>query len=378
MVTRRALIAGLALGSLPLPRSARPSERLEDHETRFLSGWRSGSGTDFVAGIDPSGRYSFRTSLPGRGHAAAIHPTRNEAVMVARRPGRFAAVLDLDSGRVSRMVDAVDGRHFYGHATYSADGRLLFATENDFDDGTGVIGVYDVGSGYRRIAEFPSHGIGPHDIAPGALGDALIVANGGIQTHPDFGRAKLNLDTMSPSLAILDARDGRSLRTLTLPPELHQLSIRHLATRPDGLIALAMQYEGPTSDHPPLVGLSSAGRSISLHSAPEPVQRRMANYCGSVAFDASGEIIGVSSPRGGIFTFWSAEAGDYLNSVEVPDGSGLAANEVAGGFLLSSGDGSLWRYRVDGDRPVRPSGGPTPEGHWDNHLTASAVRYRKL
>ena len=373
MLSRRALIAGLALGLLPLPRSARASERLDDNQARYLSGWRSTSGTDFVACVDPSGRSFFRTPLPGRGHAAAIHPARNEAVMVARRPGRFAAVLDLDRGHVSGMIDAVDGRHFYGHAAYSADGRLLFATENDFDNGSGVIGLYDVGDAYRRLAEFPSHGIGPHDIAPGALGDALVVANGGIQTHPDFGRAKLNLDTMSPSLAILDARDGSPIQTFALPPQLNQLSIRHLATRPDGLIAVAMQYEGPASDHPPLVGLARAGRSIYLLAAPEPVQRRMANYCGSVAFDRSGEVIGVSSPRGGLFTFWSAETGSYLSSVEVPDGSGVAANEMPGGFLLSSGDGSLWRYRVDDDRPLKLSGDRAPGGHWDNHLTALAV-----
>lgn len=372
MVSRRALIASLALGILPTPRCARASEHLEDNETRYLSGWRSESGTDFVAGVDQSGRSSFRTPLPGRGHAAAIHLARNEAVMVARRPGEFAAVLDLDHGRVSRMIEAIDGRHFYGHAAYSADGRLLFATENDFDTGVGVVGIYDARDDYRRVAELPSHGIGPHDIALGGNGDALIVANGGIQTHPDFGRAKLNLDTMAPSLAVIDARDGTSIQSLTLPADLHQLSIRHLATRPDGLIALAMQFEGPASDHPPLVGVSRRGEPIALLSAPDPVQRRMANYCGSVAFDRSGEIIGVSSPRGGLFTFWSAQTGAYLASAEVPDGSGLAADGVTGAFLLSSGAGSLWRYQVGGGEATRLSSDPPSSGHWDNHLTAHA------
>ncbi len=372
MVSRRALIAGLALGVLATPRSARPADPPEDRQTHYLSGWRSGSGTDFVAGIDQFGSAAFRTPLPGRGHAAAIHPGRKEAVMVARRPGRFAAVLDLHHGRVRHMVDAVDGRHFYGHAAYSADGRLLFATENNLRSGDGAIGVYDTIDSYRRVAEFPSRGIGPHDIALGALGDALIVANGGIQTHPDFGRAKLNLDTMSPSLAILDTRDGSALRTLTLPAELHQLSIRHLATRPDGLIAVAMQYEGPASDHPPLVGLCRPGGAITLLSAPDAVQRRMANYCGSVAFDRSGEVIGVSSPRGGLFTFWSAGTGDYLASAEVPDGSGLAADDVTGAFLLSSGDGSLWRYQIGNGQLETLSGDRAASGHWDNHLTAHA------
>ena len=36
-------------------------------------------------------------------------------------------------------------------------------------------------------------------------GRTIAVANGGIATHPDFDRVKLNLATMEPSLVRLDA-----------------------------------------------------------------------------------------------------------------------------------------------------------------------------
>ena len=75
-------------------------------------------------------------------------------------------------------------------------------------------------------------------------GETLVVANGGLATHPDLNRAKRNLPTMAPSLCTIDRRDGALLQELRLDPALHQLSIRHLAVGPADTVALAMQYEG--------------------------------------------------------------------------------------------------------------------------------------
>ena len=52
---------------------------------------------------------------------------------MARRPGRFMLIVDLATGSLRDMVNAPEGRHFYGHAAFSADGRRLFTTENDFN-----------------------------------------------------------------------------------------------------------------------------------------------------------------------------------------------------------------------------------------------------
>ena len=46
---------------------------------------------------------------------------------------------------------------------------------------------------FARVGEFPTHGVGPHELLLLGDGRTLAVANGGIETHPDFGRAKLNI-----------------------------------------------------------------------------------------------------------------------------------------------------------------------------------------
>ena len=92
-----------------------------------------------------------------------------------------------------------------------------------------LIGVRDATDGYKQIGEFRAHGIEPHDIALLPDGRTLVVANGGIRTHPDRGGEELNLASMRPSLVYVDVQTGDLLEEHRLAPALHQLSIRHLA-----------------------------------------------------------------------------------------------------------------------------------------------------
>ena len=216
-IERRAalgLLAGGIAGSL-LPASVR-SEAAAPDAPLYLSARAGTAGDDRASGFSADGARVFDLPLPGRGHSFAVHPDGSVAVHFARRPGRFALVLDLGQGTVARTVAAPDGRHFYGHGVFSPDARLLYATENDFVGERGVIGVYDAARGYARVGELPSHGIGPHEIALLSDGETLVVANGGIATHPDLPRVKLNLPTMAPSLCFVDRRSGALRRELTL------------------------------------------------------------------------------------------------------------------------------------------------------------------
>lgn len=304
-------------------------------------------------------------ALPDRGHGGAMHPRRPEAVIFARRPGTFALVLDRRDARLAHRIDAGHGRHFYGHGAFAPDGRLLYASENDYDGARGVIGIYDAERAYARTGEIDSHGVGPHDVHVAADGVTLIIANGGIATHPETGRRKLNVADMAPSLSFVDARSGAKLREAALPRELHKLSIRHLALAADGAVFAAMQYEGPGEDRVPLVA-RFAGGALEPLDAPEPVLARMRNYCGSVALDASARVAAVSGPRGGLVTFWSCE-GAYLSSVEIDDGCGIAATGAEHQFVLSSGAGE--RLLVDLAAGTRRIIDRDPATQWDNHIT---------
>jgi len=335
----------------------------------FVSCAADQNGGYLVSGFGRDGTTRFAIPLPARGHVITFRPSRMECVVFARRPGSFAAVLDCTGARLSAMIENATRRRFQGHGTYSADGRYLFATENDYEAGRGVLGIYDADDGYRRIGEVPSHGVGPHDLRLLPDGGKLAVANGGIRTHPDLGRAKLNIETMAPNLAIVDLRTGALVERASLPRRLHQLSIRHLDVSRTGQVAVAMQYEGDRRDRVPLVGCYRGAGKIDLFRAPDQIQRRMRHYTGSIAYDETERFIAVSSPKGHLVTIWDARSGAYLHVIEARDSAGIAATGLEGEFLVSGGDGKL---RLIDARTGKIANLPTPDGRfrWDNHIGA--------
>ena len=77
---------------------------------------------------------------------------------------------------------------------------------------------------------------------------------------------------------------------------------------------------------------------------PDKIVYKMRNYCGSISFNAKGNLIGVSSPRGGIITFWSFPEKRFYSYLEVLDGCGIAAEENTDNFLITNGLGKFLNY----------------------------------
>lgn len=325
-------------------------------------------GGDGVSVVNERGEVAFDAALPARGHAFALHPKRDEAVVFARRPGRFAVAFAPRAGVAVARFDAPADRHFHGHGFFTADGRLLIATENDWEGARGLLGVYDAADGYRRIGEVPSHGIEPHEALLHPDGRTLVVANGGIHTRPDRGRAKLNLPTMRSTLAYLDLDGGRLLARRDLAPALQRLSIRHLAIGAGGMMVAAMQWEGPADAAVPLLGIDD-GSGLRLLTPPEGDRAAMRQYVGSLAVDPSGAFAAASCPKGNTITFWRLADGTCLGRSPLADGCGVAAGSAPGHILASSGNGRLRDLdAVDGGaRGLNVAAAVA----WDNHMRRS-------
>ncbi len=88
--------------------------------------------------------------LPQRAHHVDLHPTQPWLAAVARRPGRYIDLVDYNSGALIQRVEPDAGRHFYGHAIFSADGRYLISGENNVADGQGRITVRDIQQGFSK------------------------------------------------------------------------------------------------------------------------------------------------------------------------------------------------------------------------------------
>lgn len=307
---------------------------------RYITAAKRGVDVYCLLVLTETGDIEQEITLSGRGHDVAISPDGRTAIGFARRPGTFAISVDLSGNKPPQSLIAAEGRHFYGHGVFSPDGRLLYATENDFDAARGVIGVYDVAAGYRRFGEFDTHGVGPHDILLMPDGETLCVANGGIETHPDAGRSKLNLDSMKPSLAFINRHSGELKSKHELSSSLHQLSIRHLCIDGTGTVWFGGQWEGGPESVPWVVGHAKLDRAIAFCEAPAAVGSSLKGYIGSMASSADGAIIAASAPRAGRVLYIGAAQGAVVGESELADVCGLApahGSEIA----RTSGEGYL-------------------------------------
>jgi hypothetical protein len=344
---RRAFLATLAAACAPRLTWA------EVGSPAFLAAGKEGEG--FVLhGLSGAGQSLFRIPLQGRGHAAAAHPVRAEAVAFARRPGTFALVLDCGTGVVRHRLTPPEGMQFNGHGAFSADGTLLMTSEVVAETSEGRIGLWDT-AGYTRLTDWSSHGIGPHEVRLLADG-RLAVANGGIRTDP-VDRTKLNIPDMRPNLALLD--ESGSLLDMVELPELRQNSIRHLALS-GGAIAFAMQWEGDPAEAVPQLGLWTPGAAPVLCAPPEGDSFAMQGYAGSIA--ATGERILVTSPKGGVAMIFAAD-GSHVATHRRADLCGAATH--GGGFTVTDGLGAVWAASDSGLTPLARG-----DALWDNHLVA--------
>lgn len=357
LIDRRQLLGGLLTAFMAGDAGAAvPQGRL------FVSCRRDAGDNASVACFDRGGREVFAASLPARGHDVTVRPQAAEIVAFARRPGNWFAVVGSADGGLRQVVQAAEGRHFYGHGAFSADGRLLYATENLMATGEGLIGIYDAGGGYRRIGEMPSGGIGPHDLALLPDGRGLVIANGGLRTHPGSGRETLNPDDIRPNLALLDLAHGEVTARYELAADLRKLSIRHLAVRGDGVVAFGCQYQGSAEDAPPLIGLLRPGGTPAMLAVEGDSLYAMNNYIGSVAFDDDGATLIATSPEGGAALIWDMAGAKLVASLRLPDVCGAAANGRQS-FIVTSGNAGI--------TALGPAGlaGPGVEQRWiwDNH-----------
>ncbi|MGO4706924.1 DUF1513 domain-containing protein [Microvirga sp. 2MCAF38] len=337
-------------------------------EPLFVSACFDASDAASVAVFSLDGHMLFNTRLPDRGHDIAMRPSSDDLVVFARRPGNWAAIIDRNTGIVAKVITSPPGRHFYGHGVFSADGGLLYATENAMTTGDGLLGIYDAKAGYRRVGEMPSFGIGPHDLAflPGHR--HIVVANGGIKTHPGTGREILNKDEMEPSLALVDPQSGTVLVKTDLGAALKGLSIRHLAVTATGEAVFGCQFEGDPNEMPSLVGTLTPDGKTRLLEMPEDDLDALKNYVGSVTLDASGTIAAATSPRGNTIAFWDLTSGRYLDRRRMSDVCGVAAAPMNGVFLATSGNAGVKLAPVASQELSRLGGTELDRWIWDNHL----------
>jgi hypothetical protein len=364
-IDRRELLS--AAGGLLLA-GGFPAGAAADRSTGLFAAARRNIDGDHSAAIfDATGCDIRSVELPARGHDLAVCPVTRRCVVFARRPGSFAVAFSADISIAPTGFSTPLDRHFYGHGVFSRDGRLLYATENDFEAGRGVIGIYYATADFRRIGELSSHGVGPHDIAMLRREPVLVVANGGLKEHPDIGRGRrvLNPEAIETSLVYIDPSTGDLLEKHQLGPG-QRLSLRHLDIAHDDSVVIGAQQQGSAGNEP-LVFHHARQRALLPFDLDPSIGERLAGYVTSLAIDSSGEFAAVTSARGNMVLLIEVATGRVRRTIRLDDVSGVAASGVRGAFLTATGHGRLTTI----DPAVDAVGGARlTRWQWDNHAVA--------
>lgn len=357
---------GAALGvSALMKRAAGTPADAHPRLTQLYSASDNQYGRHFLTRLDMASGQLQSCAVPMRGHA--VLPLANDtALLFGRRPAFECAVVMFTEDQ-NTPIHATAGRHFNGHGCLSANGDVLFTTENAYDEKRGVLGIRDSQT-FQHLGEYDTFGLDPHDVQLMPDGKTLVVANGGIEQHPDFGRRKLNLDTMQPSLVYLDAQTGKKLAEYRLPDR--HLSIRHLIATADGSVGVALQYEGDLYRQQPtsLVAWQPSGGELQLLDISTADVALFNGYMADLAYDPQQQILAVSSPRGNHTSFWSTRERRFLHTHSLPEPSGIAFLPEQQAFLVSDATGSIHRF----PSTLQPAPASLlyqfPEQRWDNHL----------
>ncbi|MBA6419866.1 DUF1513 domain-containing protein [Pseudomonas sp. 5Ae-yellow] len=366
MLSRRQVLrAGLASATL-LSLSGCAASHLgrRNASLQLLSAVDDDKGQHFITAVSQTGEQAFMVPVSERCHGGCPQPFGDHVVIFARRPGRQMHVINTRSGALQQSIHAGDGYHYYGHGVYSPDARYLYVTMNNYTNAEGLIRVYDAMDGYRAVTDYPLDGIGPHELRLHPDGETLIIALGGIETHPDYDRMKLNIASMRPALLLMDRRNGQI--TQRFAPSHHQLSCRHLDVSPQGVVIAGYQYEGPDMDTPPLIArLDTNSMRFSELELPYEEVKGLKNYTASIAISPSSPFTVITAPRGHRAIIIDHHSGELVQRVPVPDVAG-ALPYGEDGFLVSSGLGGLFLLSPESNQ-AQPHGDYAV--HWDNHLT---------
>ena len=285
-------------------------------------------------------RVRWSQPLPGRAHGLMAGIDGSLLVM-AVRPGYWMRRFAHD-GSVAQSLDlaADNPRHFTGHVVASADGLHLLTGETDTRDDSGWISVRDYHT-LRRVAEWPTHGVEPHDLKLDASG-ALLVANGGIRRAQ--GDRKRELDRMESSLARIDTGSGELLGQWRLQDP--RLSLRHMAwSRGTGKpllgIGIQAEHDSPSmrSEAPVLATWDGASLVVPSYAAAA------AGYAGDICAAPQGGFI-ISSHRVNSALWWHPAAPGKLTLIaKLTEAYALSSEmqSTADGVLISSARGAaLW------------------------------------
>jgi hypothetical protein len=283
------------------------------------------------APIDEHDDRSHAIALGFMAHGITQSPHDRRRFVMFEKHGPGCCVVEVDlvtgHGAVVQTIAPGNGRQFYGHGVFTADGALLLCTETDVGDhNRGVIAVRDAHD-FALLGEFPSYGRAPHDCMLVDGGATLLVSNGGGPAgEPD-----------PPNVAWVDVATQALRERCTIPDD--EVNAGHLAYTAAGELAVVSAPRDGKIPERSRGGIALRSRDGALVSIREPreITDALLGETLSVAIHEPTGVVGATTPLANLVTFWRLADGTLVHKLRVPAPRGIALGVSGDEFVVSFG-----------------------------------------
>ena len=341
-INRRQIISLLLYGSL-LPVYAKEVRDINLSSNLMIGSAFNKFSKSYYGVFDINGKLICDVKLDTRAHDSIFIRELNKIVIISRRPKNLIYVLDLNKNRVVNKIVAPNNRHFYGHGVFSNKYKLMFVTENNFsfdDERAGSIGIYDPYKNFKRVGEYLSYGIGPHELKINNNNN-LIIANGGLLTNPDYPRIILNLSNISSNISDIDISSGNQNEKFFLDIKLKNHSIRHIDLDNQGNIFGACQVYNKLEKSGSLVFLKK-NNTAHFFKIKKELINKIQQYTGSIKVDTNSRELYATFPKGNRLLVWNYKKNVLIKNIKLNDVCGLAVDKKKNNVYITNGNGQVY------------------------------------
>jgi hypothetical protein len=328
-------------------------------KSQLFSACTNHKNQHFISGLSSDGTLDFLIPVPERAHDSCYIPALNQVVFCGRSPSRRFYLVDVNNRQLLREIIAEKNRYLCGHASVDLNG-YLYISENNTQDNSGVIGVYDTRRHYQKVKEYDSYGTEPHQLAVLPNQKMLVVANGGLIKEPGNSKKILNKANFESSVSYIDLASGGLIEKQISPHKGN--SLRHITVHKTGEIFISAQSYH--SDIQPLVYRHQVGDGLEAFEAEDYIWQSHQRYTASLSL--SNNTLAVTSPRGNVVSFWGSESGKWLQQKKMQDVAGVVSHPHNDLFILASGTGCFRFYNSKGKLNYNAC----HQLYWDNHLAS--------
>ncbi|MDT8281458.1 MAG: DUF1513 domain-containing protein [Gammaproteobacteria bacterium] len=263
-------------------------------------------------------------------HGIHINPANKYQLFCFEKNGKNACEIDLQTRRITRLLQAGENQLFSGHASFSHDGKNIYCVESDSQHHQGSISIRNTQT-FEVTQRLPTPGLSPHD-------SQLDKDN--ILTVSNTGRSKSGFH--QPSLVRIDMDTGKLIERIKLEHNnqtFGQLNCGHFRMgSDDDLVIASAPVDSKDKTLPGGVSIRNHDGSLTTMDEPEVVIKRMTGEALGIEINQQQSIVAITHPEANLITFWSIKHKKIIKAFGIEKPRGLSQTLDQEYFIVSYGE----------------------------------------